>query len=196
MANKRMMKTTRTNPVDSVEEIVEETTEEIVENNTIEKKVVEKRVFDPEEYIDCKAVNMGKTFIEGKKSKDTFSFEGEGDIVGIPYKDLEDMVRTKSPYMFNPWIIVVDEDFVEAFPRLKEFYESMYSEGDIREILNLSATRLAEELPKLPHGVQEAVKNTAMSMVANGSMDSISKLKVLDDFFGTIMMETTGLYGD
>lgn len=193
MANKRMTKT-RTNGVNLVDENTSEITDVNITSEEPTKK--EKRVFDPEEYIDCRAVNMGKTFIEGKKSKETYAFDGEGDIVGIPYKDLESMVRSNSSYMFTPWIIVLDDDFIEAFPKLKEFYDSMYSVGDIREILSLSPTRLKEVIPTLPHGVQESIKSTAMSMIADGTMDSISKVKALDEIFGTLMMETTGLYGD
>lgn len=191
MATKRMMKTTKTNNSDISNKVTE--TENTTVATTTETK---ERVFDPEEYIDCKAVKYGVTFIEGMKTKEVYQFEGENDIVGVAYKDLENMVRTRSSYLFAPWIIVIDEDFVAKFPKLKEFYDSMYSTGDIRAILNLSDYELKNVLATMPSGILDSVKSTAMSMIANGTMDSVRKIRTLDDFFGTKMMEMTGLYGD
>lgn len=182
----RQMMKTRTNSSVNTESV--EAKEEVTE---IAKKEVE---FNPEDEIECRAVVEGRTFVEGSKSKDMYQFVGKNDIQPIQYRDLADMVRTNSAYLFNPMIMVIDEDFIDKFPRLRDFYDNMYSRGDVDTILHLDAYSLKEILKDLPKGVQEAVKSEAMAMIADGRMDSISVVKTLDEFFGTKMMLTTGLY--
>lgn len=181
------------------EKVVEKTTAAFSEDKdvkeVVEKKVEpKKRVFDPEEGIPCKSIAYGMTFMEGKKSKELYEFQFEGDEVDVEYRDLAAAVRSNSGYLFTPVIVVQDEDFINEFPKLKEFYEENYCIDDPARLLDLDPVRFEEVLPKIPKGVADALKNIASKMISENRLDSVAKIRTLDQFFGTQLMLLTGLY--
>lgn len=48
----------------------------------------------------------------------------------------------------------------------------------------------------LPSGAKESIKNIVSSMIMNGQIDSVSKIKTLDEIYDTKFMTMTELYGD
>ena len=83
-----------------------------------------------------------------------------------------------------------DEDFIAQNPKLAELYESMYTNSDLIEILNMPTTQMGEYIKALPVGCKNAIKGVAATMIDNGSLDSVQKIKVLDEIFGTNMLLT------
>ncbi len=78
-----------------------------------------------------------------------------------------------------------DDDFIAEFPQLAEFYEKSYSMKDLQGILALPVHEMLSQLKMLPKGALESLKNIASTQVASGKLDSVRKIKALDDFFGT-----------
>ena len=175
-------------PVD--DEII---TDEIVEDNTETTEVVKHKTFNPDDLVDCVSACIGKTHVYGDKSKETYTFEAQGVVTGIPYKDLAAMVNSKSSYLFRPFIIVKDDDFIEQNPKLKKFYEETWTTKDLNATLRLPPDELKEALKLMPVGIQKSVQELVATKIANGTMDSVSRIKVLDEFFGTQLMLLTGL---
>lgn len=81
--------------------------------------------------------------------------------------------------------MIDDDDFVEEFPQLKKFYTENYSVGDLEVILTYPVDRMMEEIKALPKSTIESLKVLAASSINNGDLDSVSKIKALDEFFGT-----------
>lgn len=87
-----------------------------------EPKKKEKKKFQQTDLIMCKSVVVGGLFLEGSKTKQIYQWNDYGDESEVEYRDLVAEVRSRSAYVFNPWFIVEDEDFIEEFPQLKQFY--------------------------------------------------------------------------
>lgn len=170
------------------EEVVSKTVSETMTKNHEPKK------FSDTEKIVCKSIPYGKVFMEGDKSKDLYEFQFQGDEVFIEYRDLVAKVRSNSKYIFNPIIVIQDEDCVNSFPKVKEFYNSIYYMDDPEKILDLEVGELEEILPQIPIGIANALKTIASNRIADNTMDSVAKIRVLDKFFGTQLMLLTGLY--
>jgi hypothetical protein len=168
---------TSTKKVDNeVDEVIEDTVEETVE---------EKRKFKADDAIPCHSVIEGGVYFEGAKTNMFYSFTGYGDVVDIEYADLAAAVRTKSPFLFNPWFIVDDEDFVEEFPMLKKFYSQNYTTKELKNILKLPVDEMTEAIKALPKSAVDSLKTIAATRVADGRIDSVTKIKALDELFGT-----------
>lgn len=176
----------RTNNVQVVK-MSEPATEKTVETEGTKK-------FEPEDEIACRAVLAGRTFLEGKKTGTLYGFMAAGDRVGIEYQDLEAEVRRWSNIISHPMIVIEDEDFVKHFPKLEEFYKSLYPISKMKDILHKSAAEIRNLLPTLPPGVQENLKSTAAEMVRNGELDSLSVIKALDEIWGTQLSLLTGFF--
>ena len=205
MAVKKTTTTTRKNSfVKEAESVVENTKPETVEavevkeapvNNTeTSKKAVKK--FNPDDMILCQSICVGQTFVKGFKSGTIYTFEALGAEEYIEYRDLVAAVRSKDSILFKPFIVVLDEDFINEQKTLKSFYENMYTPEDFEEFFRLNPNQMVEALNNMPIGIRETIKSMAVGKIQDGVFDSVARIKALDDYFGTKMMLLTELYGD
>lgn len=204
MAVKKTTTTTRKNSfVKEAESVVENTKPETVEaveaeeapvNIETSKKAVKK--FSPDDMILCQSICVGQTFVKGFKSGTIYTFEALGAEEYIEYRDLVAAVRSKDSILFKPFIIVLDEDFINEQKTLKSFYENMYTPEDFEEFFRLRPNQMIEALNNMPVGIRETIKSMAVGKIQDGVFDSVARIKALDDYFGTKMMLLTELYGD
>lgn len=182
---------TNTETIESVE--VEETVEEKTPMVT-SKKTVKK--FNPDDLILCQSMCVGQTFVKGFKSGIIYTFEALGAEEYIEYRDLVAAIRSKDSIIFKPFIIVLDEDFINEQKALKTFYDNMYTPEDFEEFFKLRPNQMIEALNNMPVGVRDTIKSMAVGRIQDGTFDSVARIKALDDYFGTKMMLLTELYGE
>ena len=170
-------------------QVVDDTTLAVNEPNIDDTHTVRK--FEQEDLIPCRSMVSGQLFIEGARSKLLYTFADYNDVCDIEYRDLIYMVRTyNNRFIYEPWIIIEDEDFIAGNPKLAELYESMYTKGDLMEIINLPISQMVDTINALPMGCKNALKGIAATMIDNGQLDSIQKIKALDEIFETNMLLT------
>ena len=192
---KRAKSTVKTEPKVEIEEVVVE------EKIKVEKPVVEKKVkvktpkkFEAMDGVLCRSIVDGVLVMEGIKSKNFYKWADTNDIAEVEYQDLVSAVRSNTSYVFAPHFIIEDEDFLEQFPQVQKVYDSMYTTADLKEILKLPATAMMKEIEALPSGSKDNLREIAGKMVLNGQLDSVQKIKALDNFYKTNFLITTNLY--
>lgn len=192
-------KKTTTKTKAATEEVVEtvdtvvETTEAVEEINTVEevepvKEVVkpvtvkEKKVFTDSDYILCRSVCSGGLNVTSQ-SGNLYKFKDYGSECEINYRDLVTMIRRGSDHVFLPRFIILDEDFLADFPTIQKAYGKMYTKDDLAEILKLPVAQMKREIEKLPEATRDSMRNLIATQIANGKLDSISKVRVLTELF-------------
>lgn len=192
---KRAKSTVKTEPKVEVEEVVVE------EKIKVEKPVVEKKVevktpkkFEAMDGVLCRSIVDGVLVMEGIKSKNFYKWADANDVAEVEYQDLVSAVRSNTSYVFAPHFIIEDEDFLEQFPQVQKVYDSMYTTADLKEILKLPVTSMMKEIESLPSGSKDNLREIAGKMVLNGQLDSVQKIKALDNFYKTNFLITTNLY--
>lgn len=167
---------------------------EEVETNEVEKEVkkevekpkkTSKKKFEPSSEITCRSAIPGQLFLTGAKTGRDYRWEDYGDETGVEYADLVSLVRSRSGYVFNPFFIIDDEDFVAEFPDLQKFYSANYSIKELSDILALSNSEMISTIQTLPKSAIDSLKSIAVNQIANGQIDSVSKIRALDELFGT-----------
>lgn len=149
------------------------------------------KTFSPEDAIPCRSIVSGGLYIEGNRSHILYSWADCGDVVDVEYRDLIYLVRTReNSNIYSPRIIIEDEDFVEQNKYVKDLYDSMYKVSDLNEILNLPIPQMVDTIKKLPKGAKESIKGIASTMIESHSLDSVHKIKAIDELFGTKMLLT------
>ena len=165
--------------------------EEIKETVKETESKKEERVFAPEDTIPCRSLVSGGLYIEGSRSHILYSWADCGDVVDMEYRDLVYLVRTREDVnIYSPRIIIEDDDFVEQNKPVKDLYDSMYKASDLNEILSLPTPQMVDTINKLPKGAKESIKGIASTMINSHILDSVQKIKVLDEIFGTNMLLT------
>ena len=59
---------------------------------------------------------------------------------------------------------------------------------DVEDLFKLPVSQLKAKLKKAPVGVQLAVKNVAGEKIMSGSLDSLAKIRAIDEVLGTQLM--------
>lgn len=153
--------------------------------------VVEERIFNPEDTIPCRSIVSGGLYIEGSRSHILYSWADCGDVEDVEYRDLIYLVRTRAnANIYSPRIIIEDEDFINQNKSVKDFYDSMYDTSDLNQILLLPISQMKAEIANLPIGAKESIKGIAATMIDSHVLDSVQRIKALDEIFGTNMLLT------
>ena len=146
--------------------------------------------------IETRFEDYGSVFAEGMFQTYSQAVSvGIGDVVDVEYQDLTAAIRSHNDYIGRPFIVVEDQEFVSQFPQLQKLYATLYSAGDLEDvILKLNLADMKATIKSLPVGAQNSIKHIASQMISNGQLDSVSKIKALDELFGTEMVLMTGLF--
>ena len=155
---------------------------------TKEETVVEKkkaRKFAADEPVSCRSITYGELLLVGPKSKLLYSWANYGDTTEVEYQDLQALKSTKSSYLYRPRFVIEDEELVEQWSKdFKSMYDEIV-EVDVEDMFKLPLNQFKARLKKAPKGVQMAVKNIAGEQIANGTLDSLKKIKAIDEILGT-----------
>lgn len=155
------------------------------QENTTKKDTKTPKKFAPDDRIACRSVTFGELLLSGTKSKLMYSWSNYGDVTEVEFQDLQALKSMKSSYLFRPRFVIEDEDLVEQWSKdFGDMYKTI-EDADIEDLFNLSLGQFKSRLKKAPKGVQQAVKNIAGDMILNGSLDSLAKIKAIDEILGT-----------
>lgn len=185
-----MANTKKNSPVKK--EVVKETVvEEVVKvEEPVAPKKVNKPKHDPSELILCRSVRFGELRLIGPKTRMPYSWANEGDIREVEYQDLVSWRALHSRYLFDPMIIIEDEDIREEWKvDLAPIYDNL-AQIDLKEMFKLPHRQFVVQLKKLPEGMKSTVQNMAYSMIQDGTLYDLRTIKAIDEILGTelIMM--------
>lgn len=189
MANTKKTKTQTEKAVESkVEEVVKETVEEVtekVEEVASTSKKVNKPKHDPNELVLCRSVRFGELRLIGPKTQMPYSWANEGDIREVEYQDLVSWKALGSKYLFEPMIIIEDEDIVEEWKAdFGKLYDGL-QEIDLKVMFKLPERQFIAQLKKLPEGMKPTVQNMAYAMIQDRTIDSLKIIDAIDEILGT-----------
>ena len=146
------------------------------------------RKYAPDDMITCRSITYGELLLTGKKSKLLYSWSNYGDTTEVEYQDLQALKSTKSSYLYKPRFVIEDEELVEQWGKdFVNMYENIIN-VDVDDIFKLPLNQFKSKLKKAPKGVQQAVKNIAGEKIMNGSLDSLAKIKAIDEILDTDLM--------
>ena len=173
--NNSTTKETVVTPTETVAPVVETVVEE-----------VKPREFRPDDAVKCKSITAGSLGMIGIKSGVNYEWAGRGDVTEVEYQDLVAAIRSGKRHITEPFLIIQDSDFLAQFPQVEKIYSTMYSVADMEDLLiNPDANTMIATIKTLPDGAKDSIKNIAATLIANGRIDSVSKIKALDEFYGT-----------
>lgn len=173
------MATTKKNA--QVEEDIIETTEEVKPA----AKKVNKPKHDPNELVMCRSVRFGELRLIGPKTHMPYSWANEGDFREVEYQDLVSWRALHSRYLFDPMIIIEDEDIVEEWKAdLGKLYDGL-QEIDLKEMFKLPQRQFIAKLKQLPDGMRSTVQNMAYTMIQDGTLYDLRVIKAIDEILGT-----------
>lgn len=148
--------------------------------------------FDEQDLIVCRSVTEGELYLGGKNSGMLYVWSGYGDTREVEFRDLKALLYANSNYLKRP-LIVIDNDELLELPRwreLKPLYEKLFGLENMNVIFNKNNEKFRETLEMLPDGLKNSVKVAAAERIENGELESLTKIKILDEVLGTDLVAT------
>lgn len=169
---------------------IENDINETVEQESTKKAPAKKqtRKFDPTETFPCRSVCYGELILEGYKSKILYTWANCGDYADVEYQDLQALQSRKSRFLTDPLFIIEDEELVEHWGSLLKPIYSKVAEEDIEQLLKLTPSQLKKKLSSMPVGIKESIKTMAAAKIMSGELDSLNRIKAIDEVLGTELM--------
>ena len=187
MATKSMAKKTTSAKTTTAVETETKVAETTNVAETITESVVtalpKKKEFAKDEGILCRSVTDGWLGMEGKKSKILYQWLNYGDLVEVEYEDLVAAVRSSSSMVYAPHFVIENADFLAMYPQVQKAYESRYTKDDLNDIFTLRPSEIKKVVMGLPESIAETVKSMAVNKIRTGELDSIARIKALDEVF-------------
>ena len=154
------------------------------------KRAVKTVKHDPNEYIRCRSVRFGELILIGPKTRTPYKWLNEGDVAEVEYQDLMSWKALRHKYLFEPMIIIEDEEIVEEWSAdLGKLYADLQY-IDVKALFQLPHRQFVAQLKKLPVGMKTTVQNMAYAMIQDGTLYDLRIIKAIDEILGTelIMM--------
>lgn len=168
------------------DEIMDKLVEDVQE--APKPKKVNKPKHDPSELISCRSVRFGELRLIGPKTRMPYSWANEGDYRDVEYQDLVSWKALRSPYLFEPMIIIEDEDIREEWKAdLGKIYDEL-DQVDLKAMFKLPMRQFVSQLKKLPDGMKTTVQNMAYSSIQDGTLYDLRIIKAIDEHLGTELM--------
>lgn len=179
----------RTNYITAQKDTEVQKTEKVNEP-VIEKvtKMVKKDAdYKPEEMIPCRSLFAGILLFTGDHTHMIYSFNGAGDRRNIEYQDLKAAMLQHKESIFNPDIIIEDENLIndEHWYEVKEAYDNMFDEKDILKVMNLPYRDFEKAFVQLPVTAKNRIITMYATQMENGTFEQWNKAKIIDKVCGT-----------
>lgn len=146
------------------------------------------REYAPDDNIKCVSVCAGELIMVGKKSGLIYKWTNYGDTAYVEYQDLKAEAHSStSPIIYSPLIMIEDDELLKTreFARAKDIYKNAITADEIDNFFNLTNQQFNSQLKRLPNGIKNTIKAVAVDKINNGTLDSIQKIKILDEVLGT-----------
>lgn len=192
-----ILESVETADVESVEE-VEEAAPVSVASKPVERPTTRARAtrrttirlnIDKEEQIACSSAVEGQLIYVGSVTGNKYIWQKFGDTITVEFQDLQREINLHKDFIYKPYIIIDDEEILEAMPQLEALYNNLFTEEDLIGLINAPINVFKREFVKLPQGLKDTVVTRIASMVDRGQFDSMGKIKFIDEVCGTCLVQ-------
>lgn len=162
-----------------------DTTAEIDESIVVVEAAQKKRKFAPDDQIECRSVTHGELIYVGRKSGLNYTWADYGDVTYVEYQDLQASYSTKSRFLKDPLFVIEDEELIALWSNMLTPIYTKMVELDFDDLFRCSVKEMKRKLKDAPSGAKKSIMSRASAMILSGELDSISKIKALDEVLGT-----------
>lgn len=170
-------KTTKTTSTAKTEDVK-------VESKPAAKKAKE---YTAQTMIPCKSVRQNIVYYQSPSGA-KYQWEGYGDIKEIPYEEVRSMLVSHSKFLFEPWLLIDDNELMEtaqfkkALGDIKAAYDDM---EDMHEFFSRNVDEIREKLISAPRGLKQYIAFNANKYIDDGTLDRVSVVRIVDEVLGT-----------
>lgn len=155
--------------------------EQVKQQETSKPKATKATLFqDRNRQVVVRSCIEGRVIYKSKRSGMTYKWLEKGAYEILTIDELLNMESQSHKFLHSPWLMVDDEDIIEAF-NLAELYDLVAKVEDIDSFINMSLGEQKQIYNKLPKSLQNQVYNHIYNKVESGEIDSRAKIRELEE---------------
>lgn len=163
------------------------TAKSTAKTKTPAKAEKEAKVFGLDTPVLCKSVRQNELYYVAKSGME-YVWNGFGDEREVLYGDIIALKSSRSPFLYEPWFVIKDEDLLER-PEFKKDFQDMYAlyeEFDQPSVFfDRPISEIKERLKSAPNGLRDLIVYNAGEYINDGTLDRIGVINAIDEVFGT-----------
>ncbi len=169
--------------------------EEITTIETSKKRSGKKNVsLNDSTLIRVKSCFWGKLYYKNPTTGELIIWEKQGDIQIMSMGDLRAMKARQVAFFKNQWILIlgvaegedegISPDDIYNALIIKQYYQNYIDISHIEQVCRWSDKEITERIPLLSTAAKENLIIALNKCIANGTLDSIKKIKSFEDALG------------
>ena len=139
---------------------------------------------------------FGELIYVNHKTGDKYTWENMGDVQSLYVSDIRAMKSNQRKFLEENWIVITgiadtsDEyenvDLTEIYEALQisNYYKEFLCPSNLNDVFNWSNDEIRNKVSKMPTSTKETIAIRANELIKAGIIDSISKVKVLEEVIG------------
>lgn len=147
-----------------------------------------KRKLNRTDLIPIMNYTTGQLVYESRSGQ-TWHFTEFGDHDEIELGELVSMKNAHGRILNDGWLLILDDDAVE-YLGLSKKYETLLTPDEIEGLFNLNDKKIGEILDKVSPSAKEVIFNKAKLKVQDGSLNSLSTIKLIEDKLKVELIES------
>lgn len=139
---------------------------------------------------------FGELIYVNHKTGDKYTWENMGDVQSLYVSDIRAMKSNQRKFLEENWIVIIgiadtseeyeNVDLAEIYEALQisNYYKEFLCPSNLNDVFNWSVDEIRNKVSKMPTSTKETIAIRANELIKAGIIDSISKVKVLEEVIG------------
>lgn len=157
------------------------------ENKNIEQKR-KSRSIKNDELIDVMNYTTGRLVYINPRSQQEWTFEGFGASDQIPFSELRTMKSMYPKFLFEPWMIILDEDVVQMLG-LSKLYENILKPSEIDMFYKMNEKQMEKFLLKAPNNMKTLLIDITKEKIKNKEFGDLFKIKHMENILDAKILD-------
>lgn len=152
-----------------------------------ERKLRAKDV-DLNQYVTVRNGFQGMLIYISKRTGEVFEWDEFGAEQEMELGELKNAKNSNKNFFINNWFMF-DDPWIIDFLGVGQFYKNTLPIDDFDSIFEMSAAEAEKVLKKMPEGQKRSVAYRARQLIADGVIDSMKLVSVLEKELGVDLVE-------
>ena len=157
------------------------------ETKETKKPIVPKEI-DVNQLITVRNGFQGKLSYRSKRTGEKFVWSEFGDEQEMELRELKAAKNTYKKFFTENWFMFT-EDWVPEYLGVTKFYKNSLSIENFDDVFDLPPEKLKKRVELLSKGQKKSLAYRARVLIADGEIDSLKKIAVLEEALGTELTE-------
>lgn len=151
------------------------------------EKIIPKDI-DSSQYVVVRNGFNGRLVYKSRKTGEKFSWSHFGDEQEMELRELRNAKSSAKKFFINNWFMF-DEDWIIDYLGVGKYYKHTVSIDEFDNIFKKSPEELRKALLEMSSGQKRSLAYRARLLIADGKIDSLSVISVLEECLGVELIE-------